>query len=159
EALRLEKDAAGAYCNLGIALRLKGRLDEAIAAYREALRLNKDDAEVHSNLGNALKDKGHLDEAIAEGREALRLTKEFPNARNIPPKFEAMPHLRERLPGLLSAKVQPKDVAECLAFAQLCQSYPRQYAAAARLYGEAFAQQPMVADDLRAGHRYNAACT
>ena len=38
-----------------------------------------------------------------------------------------------------------------------CQATKR-YAAAARLYAEAFAADPKLADDPRAGHRYNAAC-
>ena len=58
----------------------KGRLDEAIAEYREAIRLKKDYPEAHNNLGNAFRDKGRLDEAIAEYREAIRLKKDDPRA-------------------------------------------------------------------------------
>ena len=36
----------------------QGKLDEAIAAYREAIRLKPDDAMAHSNLGNALRTRG-----------------------------------------------------------------------------------------------------
>ena len=43
----------------------QGKLDEAIAEYREAIRLKPDDAEAHNNLGIALHDQGKLDEAIA----------------------------------------------------------------------------------------------
>src|SRR5262249_16296406 len=50
EALRLKKDYANAHYSLGLALRDKGRLDEAIAEWREALRLNKDDGEAHNAL-------------------------------------------------------------------------------------------------------------
>jgi serine/threonine-protein kinase len=42
--------------------------------------------------------------------------------------------------------------------ARLCQVHKQQYAAAARLYAAAFAADPKLAEDLRAGHRYNAAC-
>jgi serine/threonine-protein kinase len=61
------------------------------------------------------------------------------------------------LPALLQGEAQPADAAERLALAQLCQS-KQLYAASARFSAEAFADQPGLADDLRAGHRYHAAC-
>ena len=57
-----------------------GKLEEAIAEYREALRLKPDYPEAHANLGNALKDQGKLDEAITECREALRLKPDYAEA-------------------------------------------------------------------------------
>ena len=47
-----------AHYNLGIALRDQGKLDEAIAEFREAIRLKPDYAEAHYNLGVALRDQG-----------------------------------------------------------------------------------------------------
>ena len=49
-----------------IALADQGKLDEAIAEYREAIRLKPDDAEAHNNLGNDPERQGKLDEAIAD---------------------------------------------------------------------------------------------
>jgi Flp pilus assembly protein TadD len=67
---------------VGAALYAKGKVDEAIAEFREAIRLNKNNAEAHSNLGAALRSKGHLDEAIAEHREAIRLHKNYAAAHS-----------------------------------------------------------------------------
>jgi serine/threonine protein kinase/tetratricopeptide (TPR) repeat protein len=53
-AIRSKKEPARAYNHLGLALRDKGRLDEAVAAFREALRLQEDFAEAHSNLVQAV---------------------------------------------------------------------------------------------------------
>src|SRR5262249_54029929 len=61
--------------NLGLALLVKGQVDEAIDASREAIRLKNDFAEAHNNLGGGLLGKGQVDEAIAEFREAIRLDK------------------------------------------------------------------------------------
>jgi hypothetical protein len=68
-----------------------------------------------------------------------------------------MARLDDRLTDVLRGKDQPKDAAERLAFAQLCQLVHKQYSAAARFYGEAFAAQQALADNLRSGSRYNAA--
>ena len=59
--------------HLGNALRDQGKLDEAVAAYRQAIRFKPDYAEAHSNLGNALKDQGKLDEAVAAYRQAIAI--------------------------------------------------------------------------------------
>ena len=49
---------AEAHNNLGTALEATGKLDEAIAEYREAIRLKPDYAEAHYNLGLTLQWKG-----------------------------------------------------------------------------------------------------
>src|SRR5262249_37408816 len=73
-AVAIRPQSPGAHNNLGYALEKgSGRLDEAIAEYREAIRLNPNFAEAHINLGRALRYKGLLDEAIAEYREAIQI--------------------------------------------------------------------------------------
>jgi hypothetical protein len=66
--------------------------------------------------------------------------------------------LDRKLPGLLKGEAQPADAGERIDFAQLCVNFKGMYAASARLYAQAFAERPRVAEDLRAGHRYRAAC-
>jgi serine/threonine-protein kinase len=65
--------------------------------------------------------------------------------------------LEERLPALLPGQAKPAGAAERLALAQLCLRYKQLYAAAARFSAEAFAENPALASDLKAGHRYSAA--
>ena len=64
--------------NLGNALRLIGRFDEAAAACRCAIELKPDFAEAHNNLGNALLDLGLLDAAVAAYREAAQIDSASP---------------------------------------------------------------------------------
>jgi tetratricopeptide (TPR) repeat protein len=70
--LERNPDAFMAHNNLGIELKLEGRLDEAIAHYREAVRIRPDYAEGHSNLGLALFAKGKDEEGISHYRVALK---------------------------------------------------------------------------------------
>jgi tetratricopeptide (TPR) repeat protein len=142
---------------LADALSQQGRLDDAVTQYREAIRIKKDLPDAHNNLGVALREKGQLDEAIAEYREALRLNPDPALARfNLRPA-EQMAELSKRLPAVLEGRDQPRDAAERLAFAQLCQSRKKLFAAAAGLYAGAFSAQPQLAEQPGA-HRYNAAC-
>ncbi len=57
----------------GNALYEKGRMDDAVAAYREAVQLKPDHSEAHNNLGAALQALGQMEEANAAYREAIRL--------------------------------------------------------------------------------------
>ena len=70
--LERNPDAFMAHNNLGIELKLEGRLDEAIGHYREAVRIRPDYAEGHSNLGLALSARGRDEEAMAHYRMALQ---------------------------------------------------------------------------------------
>jgi Flp pilus assembly protein TadD len=58
-----------------------GRLDEAIAHYREALVLSPQYAEACNNLGEALAGKGAFPEAIAQFAKAVQLAPDYPSAR------------------------------------------------------------------------------
>jgi hypothetical protein len=91
---------------LGNVLHSQGKLDEAIAEYREAIRTARTKphlALAHVNLGRLLLDQGALDEAIAAGREAIR-----PRQTTPPPTlFSEAPCERtgiSRQPGRNSAK-------------------------------------------------------
>jgi tetratricopeptide (TPR) repeat protein len=158
EAVRLKKDNAEAHYNLGKALQDKGQLDGAIAEYRQAVHIRPDFAVAHANLGIAFVAEGRFDDAIAEYREALRIRKDLPGIRGKIRMAEQQAELANRLPDLLRGKDQPKDTAERLALAHLCQLHKQLFAASAHWYGETFATQPGLADDLFSGIRYNAAC-
>jgi serine/threonine-protein kinase len=81
-AVALRPQSHITHLNLGTLLHIQGKVDEAMAEFREALRLEQDFAGAHNNLGIALRDKGQLDEAIVEFREALRLKQDYAEAHN-----------------------------------------------------------------------------
>lgn len=62
-----------ALVNLGVALEMQHRLDEALVVYRAAAKLENGRYQLHNNLGNILDQLGRHTESLAEYREALRL--------------------------------------------------------------------------------------
>jgi serine/threonine-protein kinase len=161
EAVRLKGDLPGAHQGLGAALYQKGRLDKAVAACREAIRLDRDYAEAHCTLGVALLRKGRFRQAA----EALRRGHELgsrkprwlhPSARWLR-EAEDLARLDDCLSAVLAGRVVPGGALERLALAPRCRVFRKRYAAAARFYGEAFAEQPALGEDLQTDHRYNAA--
>jgi tetratricopeptide (TPR) repeat protein len=163
EATGLKKDYAEAHYNLGKALHEKGELDEAIAQYREAIRLKKEFSEAHCNLGSLLEQKGEFTEALIYRRRGHELGSKNPRWRYPSAQWvrecERLVELDGKLPAILDGHKQPADVAERLELAQLCvMPCKKRYADAVRLFREAFEEEPKLADDLNAQHRYNAAC-
>jgi tetratricopeptide (TPR) repeat protein len=81
-AVAIRPENAGAHHALGAALRKLGRLDEALAEFREALQLRPESAWTHSDLAEVLETQGLLDEALGAYREALRLAPHKAYAHN-----------------------------------------------------------------------------
>jgi Flp pilus assembly protein TadD len=160
-ALKLKPDYVEAHINLGKALYGQGKLSDAEAELRAALGLKPDLAEAHCNLGHILREAGRYTEALEELRRGHELGSRRPDWRYPSAQWvrecERLAALDARLPAVLTGDDHPADVAERLAFAQLC--YDRKlHAAAARLWAEALQADPKLADDRRAQHAYNAAC-
>jgi tetratricopeptide (TPR) repeat protein len=71
-----------AYNELGLALVGQGKVDEAIAQYREALRVDPSYAKADFNLGLAMERQGRMNEASAAYREALQVKPNYGEAHN-----------------------------------------------------------------------------
>jgi serine/threonine-protein kinase len=160
--LRLKPGYAEAHNNLGLALQDKGQLEEAIAQFKEALHLKSDYAGAHCNLGLALQQQGRFVDGLAALRRGHDLGSKspgwsYPSAQWVR-EAEWLVALDGKLLKILKGEIQPADAAGGLALARLCQMYKKRYQAAARLYTEAFAAQPQLAEDLQTLDRYNAAC-
>jgi tetratricopeptide (TPR) repeat protein len=69
-----------AYHHLGVAHAKKGKLDEAIAEYKQALTIDSNRAKTRYNLGLVYVRKGKLDEAISEYKQALRINPNLTDA-------------------------------------------------------------------------------
>jgi eukaryotic-like serine/threonine-protein kinase len=161
--------------NLGYILASTGRASEAADSYKEAIAIGEalvarqpnvlayQDglAGSHRNLGLLLKARGRFIDALAAFQRAAKVAPPGSSvAASLPGLIRDTENARaqaDRLRAILKREAKPKDTAEGLAYAQLCYDQSR-YAAAAWLWDNALAADPKIADDRRAGHRYNAAC-
>ena len=67
----------------GIALAMKGKLDEAIPHFYAALKYKRNYASAHSNLGNALALQGKWPDAIREYEAYLKINPKTPGHNNL----------------------------------------------------------------------------
>jgi serine/threonine-protein kinase len=162
KAIALNPKYANAHYNLGNALHRKGQEDEAIACYHKAIALDPKLANAHCNLGHSLASQGRFAESLAALRRGHELGSKrrgwrYPSAEWVR-RAEAKAALEPKLAAFLKGEYQPKDAVERLGLAGVCQT-KKLHHAASRLYADAFAADPKTAGDLKAGHRYDAACS
>jgi tetratricopeptide (TPR) repeat protein len=163
KAIESDPRFALAHSALGNALFDQGKMAEAIPCYRKAIQFNPRDAEAHCKLGLALGQQGKFAESIASlqrGHELGSAQSEWPNpSGHWLARARRLKALDERLSAFLRGKEQLNSAAERMALAWLChQPYQQRYATAAKLYAQAFSEEPKAAEDLQRGHRYDAAC-
>jgi hypothetical protein len=107
--------------------------------------------------------RGQFSEAIESLRRGHELLSSNPNRQDAAVRTqyirycEQMLELNPRLEGILAGKAQPADAAERVIFAELCLTCRDHPATAVRLYAEAFASEPRLADPTH-WYRFNAAC-
>jgi tetratricopeptide (TPR) repeat protein len=163
QAIALDPKNARAHSNLGHALSAKGEVEEAIACYHKALALDPKHSLAHAALGQALLQKGEFQAAQKSLRRCLGLLP--PGHRlggamsRLVEQCQQMLEVGGKLQAFLDGKGAPADAVVQAQMAVLAQQpHKRLYLTAARLYRDAFARQPRLADALTAQHRYNAAC-
>ena len=160
-AIRIKPDSAKAHTSLGNVLRDKGRIDDAIAEYHAAIRIKPEDVDAHMNLGIALRLQGKFNEALDSMKKARESARANPGLlrriQQVIAPTERFASLAARLPAVIQGKERPKDAAEAIEFASMC-IQKKYYVFAAKLYEQAFRDDPKLAENLQAGHRYNAAC-
>jgi tetratricopeptide (TPR) repeat protein/tRNA A-37 threonylcarbamoyl transferase component Bud32 len=159
EAIRLDSKFANAHYSLGNTLLGKGKVDEAIDCLRTAIQLDPKDAVAHGALGQALLRQGKFSEAQKSLRRCLTLLPPGHPNRGLTLKLvqqcQQFLAADPKLQAFLAGKGAPADAAGQVQMADLAQQpYKRLYLTSARLYRDAFARQPSLAD----AHRYNAAC-
>jgi tetratricopeptide (TPR) repeat protein len=163
QAVALDPNLATAHTNLGVALRIRRDLPGATAELRRAIALNPKDPNAHLVLGLALLQQGSLVEAGNACRRALQLLPPKDSRRQTATEAlqisERLLGLDRKLSALLAGERTLADPREMLELARLCQQADKaRHATAARLYAEALAADPRLADDPGAGVRYDAAC-
>ncbi len=76
-ALQVTTNSRRAHFQLGLALEVKGDLDEAMREYKTAIKLAPTLVEAHYELGNVYRVKGQYDKAIPEYAAALKISPHY----------------------------------------------------------------------------------
>jgi serine/threonine-protein kinase len=104
--------------------------------------------------------QGRFAETLPVIKRCVELAAVTPNVRRVPiqalREIEQVLALEPKLPAFLKGDLKPKDAAERELLLYLCWA-KKQYAGAAKLYADAFAADPKLAEDLQAEHRCDAA--
>jgi serine/threonine-protein kinase len=148
------------YYNRGYKRQGNGWLPEAMADYRQAIRLKPDYGEAHCRLADVLSQQGRYREALDSLRQGLKmgwLSTETAWVRDALRETERLLALEKKLPAILSGEQSPANASEALTLAWMCQQFKKEYAAAARLYAEAFTASDLAVDFLKTQIRYDAA--
>jgi tetratricopeptide (TPR) repeat protein len=158
EAIALDPNLAMAYNNLGAILcDVKRDYDKAIACFHKAIARDPTLVLAHTGLGVALYRKGKVDEAIACFQKAIAVNSNYAHARALLANAKRMATIRDKFAAFQKGTYKPATPSERLDLAEWCQ-LKKLHHTAAELYAAAFAEGPTLADNLNAGHRYNAAC-
>jgi serine/threonine-protein kinase len=158
KAVELDPTNPKTHNSLGAALHTKGQREEAIACYRQAIALDSTYVSAHANLGAALKAKGQLEEAIACFHKAVALDPKFTQAHTNLARAQRLVSGRDKLSAFRTGSYTPATAEERLGLAEWC-ALQKLHHTAAGLFAATFTADPMLADDLNAAHRYNAACS
>jgi serine/threonine-protein kinase len=163
KALKLDPKLLPARLGLAVALYDQKDYEGAINHYNKALEVDANAPIAHQGLAMALLRSGRF----AEARDAFRKVLDQrppsdPRRKSLTTLYQLAEQLQrvdDRLADILKGKSQPKNTAEQLALADLCQQYKKLYTAATRFYTAALAAKPPLPAPEQARHRYNAACS
>jgi tetratricopeptide (TPR) repeat protein len=162
KAIRLDPKYEQAHLDLANVLLDRGLVDEATAEFRLLLGLASPALpDPHRGVVKILILKENFADAKKESEHLLKLLTDKDRLRPTVVQqvetCERLQALEPRLADLLAGKEEPKDGRDRLALGELCR-LQRRYAAAARFYDKALADDAKRADDLDAAHRYHAGC-
>ena len=83
QSVRVAPGSGESHEQLGLAIALGGRYEEAIGSFREAVRINPNDASAQLNLAVAYAETGKVADARRHAQEALRLDPGYERAKQL----------------------------------------------------------------------------
>jgi tetratricopeptide (TPR) repeat protein len=157
-ALRDIPNAPGALYNLADMLRQVGRPEEAVTEYRRALAIDRQPPGLIA-LGLALRESGRYGESVEAYDQAIEALRTDPQAasrvRQDREWARTLAAIARRLPVLLRGEDRPANAQQAAQFATIA-FQTGAYDASLRLWKQAIAEVPGLAEDVAAGYRFSA---
>ena len=143
DTLRKNPNSWPAHNNLGSALLLQGKVNEAIGHYYQILKIRPGDAEAHNNLGIAFGTQGKFVQAFEHYLQALQTRPDFANAHyNFGNDLQACGQLDEAVKEYRKAlQIKPDDADAHYNLAKILQSQDKTDEAV-KHYNEAVRTKP-----------------
>jgi tetratricopeptide (TPR) repeat protein len=145
---------------LALCLLKNGDLQGAVTAYCQVVQLNPKNGDAWFTLGSSYLKLGRFEEALQAFRQAEKLGSIIPGYK-FPQKplqrAQQLADLDARFEAVRAGRTKPKDAAETVNLAILCSDYKEMYAAATKLFAEAFDASPQLADNVLNNYRFGAA--
>jgi serine/threonine-protein kinase len=163
QAVALARTNAVAHIFLSEALQKQDKFDDALAAAGAAVRLQPANARAYFQLGEVLLARGEFAEALVAFQQARRLHRPADDLLGPLPWDQRVRdgtrclELDVLLGAVQAGKLKVLDAAELAALGRFCREHKRLPRAAAQFYADAFATDPKLAADPRAGHGASAA--
>ena len=77
-----QPDNVKAHYNLGVILKIQGKLDDALQAYKSVIKIQPNHSLAHNNVGNIFKTRGMPAKAVNSYRKAIALKPDYAEAYN-----------------------------------------------------------------------------
>ena len=159
-ALEINPQFTLAHRNLGHALQTKGDLDGASAAFRKARESDPTNIDAACDLAQSCNSRASSPSPstpIAAARNShLGKTIRVARMHDWCSRPNGSWSWMAACPRFLKGEVKPANAAEQIELARVCK-LKRLYVDSVRFYTDAFAADPRLADNFKAGHRYDAA--
>ncbi len=152
-------DHLNSYLGLGLTQKQLNDLPGSIATFRKAREMSPKNVDALDGLASSLASYGNHNEASQLLREVLAIDPNNAFANNNIKKFDQLSEVSRRMSEVVSGSAEPTSPKESIDIARLAaRPAHAHYQFAVKLMEKIITGSPELANDIKGGYRYDAAC-